>query len=121
MLIHRSLIARLAPDNKVKDIMGRDLGRVEEMLLDASTGQARFAIVSFGGFFGDSDRLLAVPWRTLDLDPSTYTYTLCVDRRTLRLAPKFDRGERSRLSPSHLHSVEDHYSDEQASHRLSAA
>lgn len=99
----------LLADNKVKNAAGQDIGRVEELVTNPSTGKVSHAVVSFGGFLGATDRLFAVPWHALDLDHTTRTFYLRADRRTLRTAPKFTRGERHHLRRDYLMDVDAHY------------
>lgn len=39
-----------------------DLGRIEDLVLDASAGRIAYAALSFGGFLGLGDKYFAIPW-----------------------------------------------------------
>ncbi len=52
----------------VKGPKGEDLGRVVDVLADAS-GRVRIAIIDFGGFMGVGDRRIAVDWPLLRFNP----------------------------------------------------
>ena len=109
MSVARRLTKREIAENKVKDLGGLDLGRIEEVLVHPQTGRERFAIIAFGAFLGSTDRLFAVPWRSLSMDDLTGTYFLHADRRTLRSAPKFSRAELQSLDSQHLGLVARHF------------
>ena len=46
--------------SSVKDLAGKDAGKIEDLLLEHD-GDVAYAIVSFGGFLGVGDKLFAVP------------------------------------------------------------
>ena len=100
----------LLADNKVKNCVGQDIGRIEELILQPETGAVSHAVISYGGFLGASDRLFVVPWSALELDRYSRTFHLNVDRQTLRSAPKFTRGQADHLAEDYLSHVDAHYS-----------
>lgn len=76
---------------RVVDPQGEDLGRIEELMVDAAAGQVRYAIVSFGGVFGLGEKLFAIPWGMLQPDPENRRFLLAASREQLKGAPAFDR------------------------------
>lgn len=84
---------------RVDDIMGadlrnvqdEDLGDVEDVVLDPSTGDILYVAVSRGGFFGIGSELVAVPWDRLRVSPSMSTFVLPVDEAAIEQAPKVAR------------------------------
>ena len=54
---------------KVQGVKGEDLGRVVDVLADAS-GRVRVAVIEFGGFLGVGNRRIAVDWSLLRFDPN---------------------------------------------------
>ena len=54
---------------KVQGPKGEDLGRVVDVLADA-TGRVRVAIIDFAGFLGVGTRRIAVDWPLLRFDPA---------------------------------------------------
>ena len=46
---------------------GDDLGKIEAIMLDVTTGRIAYAVLSFGGFLGMGNKLFAIPWSALDL------------------------------------------------------
>ncbi len=70
---------------------GEDLGKVEEIMLDISSGRVAYAVLSFGGFLGIGDKLFAIPWEAMTLDTNRHVFVLNVDKETLQKAPGFDK------------------------------
>jgi sporulation protein YlmC with PRC-barrel domain len=54
---------------KVVNPQGENLGKVEEIMIDAIPGRVAYAVLSFGGLLGVGDKLFAVPWNALDWNP----------------------------------------------------
>jgi hypothetical protein len=59
-------------------------------MLNVSTGQVSYAVLSFGGFLGMGEKLFAVPWSALTLDTQHKRFTLDVSKDRLESAPGFD-------------------------------
>jgi sporulation protein YlmC with PRC-barrel domain len=87
----RVVAASKLSGDRVRNSAGEDLGKIEEIMIDAATGQVAYAVLSFGGFLGIGDKLFAVPWRSLTLNTRDHEFILNVDRTLLEKAPGFDR------------------------------
>jgi len=72
----------------VKDVAGKDAGKVEDLLLD-HRGHVGYAVVSFGGFLGIGDKLFAVPWDAVVLEGANRTVYIDVKKETLEKSPSF--------------------------------
>jgi PRC-barrel domain len=70
---------------------GDDLGSIEAIMLDVSSGRIAYAVLSFGGFLGMGNKLFAMPWSALALDPSARRFVLDVPKEQLESAPGFDK------------------------------
>jgi sporulation protein YlmC with PRC-barrel domain len=77
--------------HKVQNAAGEDLGKIDDLVLDEHTGRVLYAVLSFGGFLGMANRLVAVPWRRLRLKGNQKTFILNIDKETLQHAPTFDK------------------------------
>ena len=77
--------------NDVYNRDGEDLGDIKEFMIDMSSGQIGYAVLSFGGLLGLGDKLFAVPWRALTLDTVNQRFTLNVPKARLKDAPGFDK------------------------------
>ena len=76
------------------DVYNKDdenLGDIKEFMIDMSSGQIGYAVLSFGGLLGMGDKLFAVPWRALTLDTVNKRFTLNVPKAKLKDAPGFDK------------------------------
>ena len=75
---------------KVQGPKGEDMGRVVDVLADAS-GRVRIAVIEFGGFLGVGNRRIAVDWSLLRFNPDDQTrpLTLNVSRKKLQSAPEY--------------------------------
>jgi sporulation protein YlmC with PRC-barrel domain len=67
----------------VKNLEGKDLGQIEELLI-ATTGEVAYAVLSFGGFLGLGDKLFAVPWTSLAHSPDGDHLTLDIQPKKIR-------------------------------------
>ena len=73
--------------HKVENEAGEDLGKIDDLVLDDQSGRVLYAILSFGGFLGMRNRLVAVPWKRLRLKGDHKIFILNIDKETLRNAP----------------------------------
>jgi hypothetical protein len=75
---------------KVQGPKGEDMGRVVDVLADAS-GRVRIAVIEFGGFLGVGNRRIAVDWSLLHFNPDDQgkALTLSVSRKKLQSAPEY--------------------------------
>jgi PRC-barrel domain len=75
---------------KVQGPKGEDMGRVVDVLADAS-GRVRIAVIEFGGFLGVGNRRIAVDWSLLRFNPDDEAkpLTLSVSRKKLQSAPEY--------------------------------
>lgn len=79
--------------DRVRNGDDEELGDIKEIMLDTRTGEVRYAVLSFGGFFGMGEKLFAVPWDALTLDPANKGFVLDVDKERLKDAPGFDKSK----------------------------
>lgn len=86
----RALSASTLIGDDVRNPAGKDLGHVEEIMLDVNSGRIAYAVLAFGGFLGLGNKLFAVPWDALTLDGEEHAFILNVDEETLENAPGFD-------------------------------
>jgi len=70
---------------------GDDLGKIKDIMLDLRNGKVGYAVLSFGSFLGMGEKLFAVPWNALTLDPENKRFVLNVEKDSLKDAPGFDK------------------------------
>jgi sporulation protein YlmC with PRC-barrel domain len=78
-------------DTKVLNRAGEQLGSLKDVVLDLEDGHIAYAVLSFGGFLGRGDKLFAIPWEALILNPKDHTFILDVEKEVLKEAPGFDK------------------------------
>ena len=77
----------------IVNTVNEKLGKLEHIMIDVPTGRIAYAVLSFGGFLGMGDKLFAIPWRALRIDPPNHGFILDVDKETLKHAPGFDKDQ----------------------------
>jgi sporulation protein YlmC with PRC-barrel domain len=88
----RLMTASTLEGDDVVNGAGENLGKIEEIMLDVPQGRIAYAVLSFGGFLNIGNRLFAIPWQALKLDPANHRFVLDVPRERLENAPGFDKG-----------------------------
>jgi len=87
----RTLGATTLIHDKVVNLEGQDIGRIEELMVDVTTGRVAYAVLSFGGFMGIANKLFALPWSALTVDEGHKRFVVNVTRETLARMPGFDK------------------------------
>ena len=87
----RIMAADTLEGDKVVNSAGEDLGEVKDIMIDVPSGRVAYAVLSFGGLLGMGDKLFAIPWQALQLDPPNHRFVLDVDKDRLKSAPGFDK------------------------------
>lgn len=77
--------------SKVLNRAGEQLGNLKDLAIDLEEGHIGYAVLSFGGFLGRGDKLLAIPWEAFMWNPKDNTFFLDLDKEVLKEAPGFDK------------------------------
>ena len=85
------LTAKTINNDKVINMAGEHLGKIEDLMIDLENGKVAYAVLSFGGFLGLGNKLFAVPWDALSVMPHEHAFTLNVSKETLEKAEGFDK------------------------------
>src|ERR1035437_11058279 len=67
-----------------------DLGKINELVIDAKEGRMAYAVLSFGGFLGMGSQLFALPWKAFEFAKTENKLILNVDKEKLKAAPGVD-------------------------------
>jgi sporulation protein YlmC with PRC-barrel domain len=74
---------------------GKNIGKVNDLVLDDNSGRVRYAAVSYGGFLGLGDKLFAVPWQafTCQREEGKDDHYLVINatEEKIKAAPGFDQ------------------------------
>ena len=87
----RTLGATSLIQDRVVNLAGQDIGRIEEPMIDVTTGRVAYAVLSFGGFMGIGNKLFALPWSALTVDEAKKRFVCNVTKETLDKMPGFDK------------------------------
>lgn len=77
----------------VVNLQGKDVGHIEDIMIDLSTGHVAYAVLSFGGLLGVGNKLFAVPFESFTIDQDDEKFILDVDKDRLKDAPGFDKND----------------------------
>ena len=90
---HRLIASDRVEGTAVLNRDGEKLGKIERFMVDKRSGQAEYAIMSFGGLFGMGHDHHPLPWDVLDYDPDQGGYVVDLDKDKLKSGPSFKAGE----------------------------
>lgn len=76
----------------VKSPEGKEIGTINEVVLDLKSGQIKYVAVSFGGFLGFGNKLFAFPWKAIKITHKSNErhFELAVSPEQLKTAEGFD-------------------------------
>jgi sporulation protein YlmC with PRC-barrel domain len=87
-----------------------DIGKIKEILLNLRTGKIAYVVLSFGGFLGMGDKLFAIPFQLMKIDPKKEYVILDIDKSKLKNAPGFDKQHWPDMNDSKwVDSIENYY------------
>lgn len=89
---------------------GKDIGDVEDVVVDVPGGQVRFAVVEFDRAWNANDKLVALPMRAFRPSKDGGDLVLTVERQRLESAPAFDRKQWPDTAASGLRGTIDRWS-----------
>lgn len=69
---------------------GRELGKVDDVIVDTGSGRIALVCVTFGGVMGIGSDKVCMPWPAFDVNKEGRLYTVNVDKEQLRSAPKIE-------------------------------
>lgn len=87
----RTLGASTLRHDKVVNLAGDEIGRIEELMIDVTTGRVAYAVMSFGGLMGLHEKLFALPWSALTVDETHKRFVVNVARDALETMDGFDK------------------------------
>ena len=90
-LTRNTLSATTLIGDPVRNAKREDLGKIEDLMIDLSTGKVAYAVLNFGGFLGMGNKLFAVPFKAMTVDTADKCFILDVPKERLKEAPGFDK------------------------------
>ncbi|QPC81542.1 PRC-barrel domain-containing protein [Phototrophicus methaneseepsis] len=89
--IVRALSATSLNGTNVVNTQGEDIGHIEDLMIDLTTGRILYAVLSFGGILGIGNKLFAVPFQSFTIDQNNERFILDANKERLQNAPGFDK------------------------------
>lgn len=77
----------------VYDPNGNKLGSIDTLMINKSSGQVSYAVLSFGGFLGMGESHYPLPWQQLRYDTRHDGYMVSMTEDQLKGAPRYDTSE----------------------------
>ena len=71
----------------VYDMSGKKIGEVKDIVLEKTSNNILFAVVSFGGVLGMGEKYHPVPWSELDYNEDRDGYIVSFTKEQLKSAP----------------------------------
>ena len=85
----RNLIASDKESGKaVYGAANKKIGSIENVMIDKTSGEIAYAVLSFGGFLGIGTEQYPVPWKVLRYDSDLGGYRSEINENRLKGAPK---------------------------------
>jgi len=87
---------------RIKGSDGKDLGEVDQLLIDTQTGKVSYAVIGVGGLAGVGEKKVVVPWSELKFSPTAEgkKNAIVMDQSKLDSAPRYERSTGMERSPS---------------------
>lgn len=86
----RYLTAKSIIADKVYDTNAEAVGKIEDIMLDITTGKIDYIIVECGGFLGINVKYFAIPFNMLQVDEEKQAFIYKGNKEQLENAPGFD-------------------------------
>ena len=104
------ILATSVKGSDVYNPEGEHLGHIDDIVIDKVSGQAKFAIMAFGGFLGIGENFYPLPWKGLAYDQGLGGYVVNVDRELLRSAPSYEPAQSPDWGdPTYTRRLDDYY------------
>jgi sporulation protein YlmC with PRC-barrel domain len=70
---------------------GKQLGKIEEVVLDLTSGTVSYLVLSTGGFLGFRDKFYALPLDSLAISSEEKLCFIDIDQKRLKTIPEIDK------------------------------
>ena len=76
--------------DKVHNDKGEHLGKIADIMINTTNGNIEYVVIEFGGFLTIGQKLFAIPFNLLRVDPPNKMFLLNQSKEILEKAPGFD-------------------------------
>lgn len=77
--------------DKVYNDKDEHMGKIEDIMIDITTGKIEYVVIEFGGFLTIGEKLFAIPFHMLRVEPVRKAFVFSQPREMLEKAPGFDQ------------------------------
>jgi sporulation protein YlmC with PRC-barrel domain len=98
-----SLLSRAVIGARVKNAEGKDLGEIDQLVIDLKSGQVSHAVIGVGGLAGVGETKVVVKWSDLRIQPDSANprrTIATVDQAVVDRGPQWRADERDRVPPA---------------------
>jgi sporulation protein YlmC with PRC-barrel domain len=88
---------------RIRNEQGREVGEVDNLLIDTRDGRISHVVIGVGGFMGVGEKKVVVPWADLKVTTDGKQPVATLEQSKLESAPRWDRlvsGDRKRSGPA---------------------
>lgn len=101
------LTAKSIIGDKVHNGKNEHMGKIEDIMIDITTGKVEYVVIEFGGFLTIGEKYFAIPFGLLKVDPANKAFVFDQPREMLEKAPGFDLNH---WPETNLHAEETYWS-----------
>lgn len=87
-------------NSDVRNPQGEDVGKINDIMVDITSGRVAYAVLSFGGFLGFGDKLFAIPFKAIEINEQSGHVILNVPKEKLEASRGFDKDNWPDMSDS---------------------
>ncbi len=77
----------------VRNTVGTDVGKIEQLLIDPDDGQIAYVVVAVEGTLGFRETSIAIPWDAVKVARDKDSVVLTVKREVLEKTPRVEEGK----------------------------
>lgn len=94
----------------IRNAQNDKVGKVDDLVFDATSGRSAFVVISFGGFLGINDTLVPLPWDMFQVGTDGKLFAGNITKDQLKNAPRFQKNDWAELKdPAFGPRVYQHY------------
>jgi sporulation protein YlmC with PRC-barrel domain len=71
-----------------------NVGKIQELVIDAMENRIAYVVLSFGGFLGMGTKLFAMPWEAFEFSATENKLILNAEKGKLKAAPGFEKDDK---------------------------
>jgi sporulation protein YlmC with PRC-barrel domain len=75
----------------VRNEQGREVGEIDNLLIDTHDGRISYVVIGLGGFMGVGEKKVVVPWTDLKIASDGKRNVATLEQAKLESAPRWDR------------------------------